>query len=580
MYTSYFNLKSKPFQISSDPAFLWLGEKHKEALATLRYGILDNKGFLLLTGDVGTGKTTLIHTLLNSLGHDVISTSIPDPSLHRMDFFNHIAMGFGIDEKFKTKGSFIIRFRLFLSSAYEQKKKVLLIIDESQLLTQEMLEEVRLLSNIEKAEAKLLNIFFVGQNEFNETLSLQQNRAVRQRLTLNYNLEPLTSDETQEYIVHRLKIAGTTDRLFDADAVHEIYLYSQGFPRRINILCDHALLTGFVQDHQVINSSIIHECAKELNIPAPGNIKPAENSSFQHGHKDPLPSIPQDFSLKEAVEQGIVIPSDLVMKNKTENDRKGRSWFSFLWVLVILGIITGGLLYPDFSNHIALNFKKGLHLCIDKIDHLLSERALPLSTIVDDQGSVSGEDKLSEGRVPPPEISPPAVLSGSQENRLKSIHPFSIEPSDVASSEVVPEPLQGSLQDEIVLPVKEIVPLPLEKKVVVKFRSNTNAFTSEGIDALDRFSKSLKAFPGAEIVVKGYTDSGGNAAYNRKLSEFRANIVRSYLLGKGVAQDKISSVGMGSKNPVESNDTAWGRRLNRRVEVEVVEPAVVQPEGL
>ena len=171
MYTSFYKLKIKPFQLSSDPDFMWLGKQHKEALATLKYGILHNQGFLLLTGDVGTGKTTLIHALIQSLTHDIICTSVPDPSLSKLDFFNYIAASFGIEQEFSSKGTFLVQFRKFLLDAYDNKKKVLLIIDESQLLTQELLEEIRLLSNIEKTNTKLINIFFIGQNELIKIIS-------------------------------------------------------------------------------------------------------------------------------------------------------------------------------------------------------------------------------------------------------------------------------------------------------------------------------------------------------------------------------------------------------------------------
>ena len=268
MYTSFYNLKTKPFQISADPDFMWLGEKHQEALATLKYGVLDNKGFLLLTGDVGTGKTTLINTLIQSLSDDILCASVSDPGLEKLDFFNYIASSFGINQEFLTKGSFLIGFRKFLLNAYDKNKKVLLIIDESQLLTQELLEEIRLLSNIEKTNTKLINIFFVGQNEFNEIVNQDKNRALRQRLTLNYNIDPLTPDETQKYIEYRLKVAGTDRTIFDSPAVQEVFMYSGGFPRRINVICDHALLSGYVSDNEIITAQIVQECAKELKIPA------------------------------------------------------------------------------------------------------------------------------------------------------------------------------------------------------------------------------------------------------------------------------------------------------------------------
>lgn len=230
MYRSFYGLTLKPFQISSDPKFLWLGEKHREALAVLKYGILDNRGFLLLTGDVGTGKTTLINALVNSLGPDTLLAHVPDPGLTVMDFFNYIASAFHMEEHFDTKGDFLVRFRQFLEKSFSSQKQVLLIIDEAQRLDTQLLEEIRLLSNIELQQSKLINIFFVGQDEFNDILSRRENRALRQRMTLNYHIDPLTEEETGHFIKHRLKVAGTEKKIFTATAISEIFAFSGGIP--------------------------------------------------------------------------------------------------------------------------------------------------------------------------------------------------------------------------------------------------------------------------------------------------------------------------------------------------------------
>ena len=160
MYTSYYRLSEKPFQISTDPKFLWLGEKHREALAVLKYSIINNQGFVLLTGDVGTGKTTLINALVNSLDQDTIVAVVSDPKLDRIEFFNLIAKSFKFRKSFKDKLDFTTYFGQFLKAAHKENKKVLLIIDEAQNISLELLEEIRLLSNIEIPEKKLLNIFF------------------------------------------------------------------------------------------------------------------------------------------------------------------------------------------------------------------------------------------------------------------------------------------------------------------------------------------------------------------------------------------------------------------------------------
>jgi len=266
MYLSHYNLAYKPFQMSTDPGFLWLGEKHKEALAMLKYAIVENKGILAMTGDVGTGKTTLINALIQSLGDDTLAAIIYDPSLGVLEFFNIISFAFNMGRTFDGKGEFLIYFKRFLKEVRAQNKKVLLIIDEAQRINNELLEEIRLLSNLEDEYVRLMNIFFVGQNEFIDILKEYKNRALRQRITLRYHIEPLTLSETESYIWHRLKISGAKARIFSSDAVQEIFSFSNGYPRLINIICDHALLSGYVREILIITADIINECKEDLKI--------------------------------------------------------------------------------------------------------------------------------------------------------------------------------------------------------------------------------------------------------------------------------------------------------------------------
>jgi len=564
-----------------------MGEKHKEALATLRYGVLDNKGFLLLTGDVGTGKTTLINTLIKSLGDDVICTTVPDPSLDRLEFFNYIAAGFGIDREITSKGMFLVQFRYFLQQADRNNKTVVLIIDECQLVTQELLEEIRLLSNIEKADKKLLNIFFVGQNEFNEILSRSQNRAVRQRLTLNYNIEPLTFEETGKYIRYRLDVSGGDQGIFNAEAVRQIYLYSRGFPRRINILCDHALLTGYVNDKKIIDGAIVHECARELNIPV-NKGKTAVEGDMED--KDSAGQIASDKVFRKAAS-----PENLgqkgsgrVLKNGRGHQngpaKKKRFWPALLGVLIIV-LLSGYLLFPDKAHR---SFKNA-DIYIDRIRAVLSELLPrdnpeereppgPNSSGSDDlqeKSDQSAHDQKTDDLVTKKIEMPQQPFlkitledtdkKGSSENKI-SFTPG--ETSGIPDLARLPSPLKRPGVEQVSLP-PDIPPLP-ESNVIVRFKYNTNDFTEKGLKALDRFASTIVHYPEADVILKGYTDSHGNQAYNRKLSEFRANIVRSFLLGRGVAPDKVTVIGMGIKNPIESNDTAWGRTMNRRVEIEVV----------
>jgi type II secretory pathway predicted ATPase ExeA len=293
MYLSYYNLKAKPFQMSTDPAFLWLGEKHREALAVLKYAILENKGVLALTGDVGTGKTTLINALLESLGEDTVTATIYDPRLEVLEFFNTVAAAFRLKGTFDGKGKFILKFMDFLMKAHERNQKVLLIIDEAQGINEDLLEEIRLLSNLEAEYTRLLNIFFVGQNEFIDIIQKYENRALRQRVTIRYHIQPLTLNETAAYIKHRLEVAGSDAPIFASGAIDEIFFFSGGYPRLINIMCDHALLSGYVREIQVINANLIRECREELLV-----SKQTSENEFQHAGNDHR-SLPNETMFSE-----------------------------------------------------------------------------------------------------------------------------------------------------------------------------------------------------------------------------------------------------------------------------------------
>ncbi len=306
MYRSHYDIRERPFEISTDTRFLWMGEKHKEALAMLKYGVLARKGFLLLTGDVGTGKTTLVNALMESLNEDTLVANITDPLLEPIDFFNFIAASFGMEERFDNKVDFLLRFAVFLRQENAAGKNVLLILDEAHRFSKDLLEQFRLLSNIELPEKKLINMFLVGQNEFNRTLMSTDCRALRQRITLTYNIKPLSEEETLEYVRHRLKVAGTEAEIFHREAVGEVYRFSQGYPRLINIICDHALLTGFVRQANKITPTIIKECSQELCLM--GDTIRISSSDFFDGSDPASPSPPPETSPADAAPLAVNVP--------------------------------------------------------------------------------------------------------------------------------------------------------------------------------------------------------------------------------------------------------------------------------
>ena len=278
MYLDYYELKTYPFRTDPDPEFLWFGEKHEEALSLLKSGILNRGGFLLLTGDVGTGKTSLIRYLLKLIDSSVLVATIHDPDMPAMDFFNYLSEEFKMNRVFSNKDDLLIHFKNFLLKAYADHKSIIVIIDEAQRLNHEHLEEIRFLSDIEVGDQKLINIFLIGQNGIEQTLMDERNKAISQRISLRYNIQPLDEFETVKYIAHRLRIAGAKRGIFTVGACGDIFAISGGVPRLINSICDCALMTGFAEDRKVVDSKLINECQIELSLPI-GTIEKHKKST-------------------------------------------------------------------------------------------------------------------------------------------------------------------------------------------------------------------------------------------------------------------------------------------------------------
>jgi general secretion pathway protein A len=270
MYTKFFGLKEKPFEITPDPRFLYLSENHREALANLAYAVNEGKGFTVITGEVGTGKTTLVQMLLSRLDGQTRTANLFNPRLSAKDFLRYICDDLGLETDGKeSKGQLLTLLHEFLLGCYSRKEKVILIVDEAQTLTPTLLEEVRLLTNLETARSKLVQVILLGQPELDKTLDDPSLRQLKQRVSIRYNIHPLSRDETREYIKNRLKIAGARNAsLFDESAVRLIYNYSKGLPRLINIVCDNALLVGYAEGERIIGKSVIREVIRDSESPA------------------------------------------------------------------------------------------------------------------------------------------------------------------------------------------------------------------------------------------------------------------------------------------------------------------------
>jgi general secretion pathway protein A len=265
VYLEYYGLKEPPFNITPNPRFLFFSAKHREAFNHLLYGIRERKGFVQLTGEVGAGKTTLCRALLDKLGQNFSTALILNPVLDADQLIKAIAMELGLHVKGLDRLEAVAEINRFLLQQIEQGKDTVLIIDEAQDLTHALLEQVRLLSNLETDERKLLQIVLMGQPELRDRLNDHSLRQLRQRITVRYHLNPLKHNEVSQYIQHRLQVSGANGApYFTMPAVWRIFRYSHGIPRMINAVCDKCLLAGYVQQRDKVDYRMVGMAVREL----------------------------------------------------------------------------------------------------------------------------------------------------------------------------------------------------------------------------------------------------------------------------------------------------------------------------
>ena len=268
MYQKFFGLRESPFNVNPDPRYLYLTRQIQESLAGLTYGIQNRKGFILLTGEVGTGKTTLLNRLLDWLrGQRVATAYIFNSRLDVSQLFDFIMAEFEIPCECREKSQVLMRLNQWLLERYRAGETAVLIVDEAQNLTAEVLEEIRLLTNLETSTEKLLQIVLTGQPELEEKLKLPQLRQLRQRITLRCRTAALSLEETFGYIAERLRIAGANgEPIFSKESIQAVHRYSHGIPRVVNLLCEHALINAYVDSVRPVPSQLVEEVAREFQL--------------------------------------------------------------------------------------------------------------------------------------------------------------------------------------------------------------------------------------------------------------------------------------------------------------------------
>jgi general secretion pathway protein A len=270
MYKKFFGLTRNPFELSPDPYFLFATARHDEALASILHGVLRHKGFIVVTGEVGTGKTLLVSCLLEHLRREKIaSANIFNPCLSPLEFLRYIVVDLGIKTAGQDKGSLLLELNNYLIARYQKNTTTVLIVDEAQHLELELLEEIRLLTNLETPQQKLLQIVLVGQPELDLKVDSPDLRQLKQRIALRCQLEPLQEEETQGYILQRLQRAGAnshTTTMFPKETIASVYRYSKGIPRLINTVCENALIAAYAAEAQAVRPEVVDEVAKDLRL--------------------------------------------------------------------------------------------------------------------------------------------------------------------------------------------------------------------------------------------------------------------------------------------------------------------------
>jgi general secretion pathway protein A len=477
----------------------------------------------------------LINSLIRITGVKTLIATIPDPDLEIMDFFNLLSDEFNMNKVFISKGDFLIEFKHFLLESFASDKNVLLIIDEAQRLNNELLEQIRMLSNIELDNRKLLNIFFVGQSEFNQLISDNRNRAFRQRISVAYQLEPLSKSETAKYIHHRMKMAGASEEIFTPDACLEVFNFSSGYPRLINVICDFVLVTGYSRGLKKIDAGLIKECAQDLKVPINTEKAPIE---------------PQKPGRVQAMPQA--------QWSTPRPKQPGSFMYGATFIVLVFMIFVGYQIYGFLSGRPG-QLEPGNAAPQAKY-HVLEEQRQAFKTELEKEAGPNKEG-AAENDVPQ---NGGASVAGTLASLTLEESELETVPQETETKTEIAE--KGSQNNSLDMQPSTAA---IDQRSIIYFEHNSNELTPEAYETLNEIVKFTSRRPDLRITVEGFTDSYGNTDYNRQLSKYRAEVVKNYLIGHGLTPINITTIGRGPDNPIESNKTSEGRKLNRRVEIQV-----------
>jgi len=310
MYRKFYGLVRNPFEISPDPYFFYPTPRHNEALANLNYGVQRRKGVVVVTGEVGTGKTLLVRCLLDSLNRNQIAFAyVFNPRLSVPDFLRYMLTDLRLPMNGRTKSEMLAYLNSYLIARFRRGTTAVLVVDEAQLLSWELLEEIRLLTNLETSQQKLLQIVLVGQPELDRRLDSPHLRQLKQRVGLRCSLEPLGVDELKGYILRRLELAGANSHggsIFTEEAIAAVHQYSRGIPRLINTLCENSLVSGYAKQAKQITGDMVQEVAADFRLDVP-TVAPSSGIEDPESRKRALKAL---FRMIEDLDSGAEKPND------------------------------------------------------------------------------------------------------------------------------------------------------------------------------------------------------------------------------------------------------------------------------
>ena len=517
MYLDYYKIAENPFDTDKGKTSLWLGGSLPKVASKLKEAIMERKGIVCLTGDAGTGKSTLIKMITDILQDQFIIAALYNPQLTGLDFFNLLSDRFKFNKSFNSKSAFLVHLRNFLRGSHAVNKSILLIINDADRLKIGLFEELALLSDIELNNRKMISILLVGRKGWIEA-SMQKNiKGISDRIAAVCNLDPLNAAETANYIQYCLGTAGTRRKIFSDKAIREIFSLSGGNLNLINSICDLALRKGYAYKKKTIDPAIAKECGFELRGKGTvdADVKPppkfvAKKEKKKKLTADQPPSPKRWLWIKALFVLLFMFSSYVLYKSQTEK--------SSIWK-------TDEIVHKDYDFY-----------------KLKEQEFISPDTPQGTHKNYSTSDTEKPATAPE---------SPNIENEGR-------EPSAAG---------KRSSSDKLTETNREW-PFSTYKKIIY-FEYDSNTLSPESLEILDKIAEFAIHNPETEFNIKGYTDSTGADSYNLTISKFRANAVKSYLIAKGVDPTKLETFGLGSQNPIFSNSTAGGRKLNRRVEIEL-----------